>query len=49
MDPYEATEVVYSRIQRVELENVSKIIGYFLVEDHGDIEKGLLAHFKSML
>lgn len=36
MDFSESTKVVYNRIQRVEPENVSKIIGYLLLQDHGE-------------
>lgn len=43
MDVYEATRIVYSRIHSVEPENVSKIIGYLLVQDHGDREMIRLA------
>lgn len=43
MDFYEATRIVFSRIQSVEPENVSKIIGYLLVQDHGDREMIRLA------
>ncbi|KAK8688704.1 hypothetical protein V6N13_087448 [Hibiscus sabdariffa] len=36
MDFSESTKVVYNRIQQLEPENVSKIIGYLLLQDHGD-------------
>lgn len=36
MDFTESTKIVYSRIQKLEPENVSKIIGYLLLQDHGD-------------
>ncbi|XWS36693.1 hypothetical protein CRYUN_Cryun20dG0107400 [Craigia yunnanensis] len=36
MDFTESTKVVYNRIQQLEPENVSKIIGYLLLQDHGD-------------
>ncbi|KAJ8554501.1 hypothetical protein K7X08_025179 [Anisodus acutangulus] len=36
MDFSESTKVVYSRIQKLEPENVSKIIGYLLLQDHGE-------------
>ncbi|XP_031490769.1 zinc finger CCCH domain-containing protein 18-like isoform X2 [Nymphaea colorata] len=43
MDVYEATRIVYSRIQKLEPENVSKIVGYLLLQDHGDREMIRLA------
>ncbi|XP_059449512.1 zinc finger CCCH domain-containing protein 22-like [Corylus avellana] len=43
MDFSESTKVVYNRIQRVEPENVSKIIGYLLLQDHGEREMIRLA------
>ncbi|CAN0927184.1 Zinc finger CCCH domain-containing protein 18 [Linum grandiflorum] len=36
MDFTESTKVVYNRIQKVDPENVSKIIGYLLLHDHGE-------------
>ncbi|XVF81462.1 hypothetical protein PTKIN_Ptkin15bG0157300 [Pterospermum kingtungense] len=36
MDFTESTKVVYNRILQLEPENVSKIIGYLLLQDHGD-------------
>ncbi|CAN1223005.1 Zinc finger CCCH domain-containing protein 18 [Linum perenne] len=36
MDFTESTKIVYSRIQQVDPENVSKIIGYLLLHDHGE-------------
>ncbi|XVF31896.1 hypothetical protein REPUB_Repub17cG0034100 [Reevesia pubescens] len=36
MDFSESTKVVYNRIQQLEPENISKIIGYLLLQDHGD-------------
>ncbi|XWS75876.1 hypothetical protein CRYUN_Cryun01aG0129400 [Craigia yunnanensis] len=36
MDFTESTKVVYNRIHQLEPENVSKIIGYLLLQDHGD-------------
>ncbi|KAK8694250.1 hypothetical protein V6N13_071804 [Hibiscus sabdariffa] len=36
MDFSESTQVVYNRIQQLEPENVSKIMGYLLLQDHGD-------------
>ncbi|KAK2995648.1 hypothetical protein RJ640_013605 [Escallonia rubra] len=38
MDFSESTKVVYNRIQKLEPENVSKIIGYLLLQDHGERE-----------
>uniref|UniRef100_A0A2P2JL63 Zinc finger CCCH domain-containing protein 18 isoform X4 n=1 Tax=Rhizophora mucronata TaxID=61149 RepID=A0A2P2JL63_RHIMU len=43
MDFTESTKVVYNRIQRIEPENVSKIIGYLLLQDHGEREMIRLA------
>eukprot|EP00252_Welwitschia_mirabilis_P025230 TRINITY_DN7795_c0_g1_i1.p1 TRINITY_DN7795_c0_g1~~TRINITY_DN7795_c0_g1_i1.p1 ORF type:complete len:674 (-),score=122.37 TRINITY_DN7795_c0_g1_i1:793-2814(-) len=43
MDVYEASRVVFSRIQRLEPENVSKIMGYLLLQDNGDQEMIRLA------
>lgn len=43
MDAYEATRIVFSRIQSLEPENVSKIIGYLLLQDHGEQEMIRLA------
>ncbi|KAL7216408.1 hypothetical protein ACSBR1_028364 [Camellia fascicularis] len=36
MDLPESTKVVYDRIQKLEPENASKILGYLLIQDHGD-------------
>ncbi|KAJ4730202.1 zinc finger CCCH domain-containing protein 18 [Melia azedarach] len=36
MDFTESTKAVYNRIQKLEPENVSKIIGYLLLQDHGE-------------
>lgn len=36
MDFSESTKVVYNRIHKLEPENVSKIIGYLLLQDHGE-------------
>ncbi|XP_024032095.1 zinc finger CCCH domain-containing protein 18 isoform X2 [Morus notabilis] len=36
MDFSESTKIVYNRIQKLEPENVSKIIGYLLLQDHGE-------------
>ncbi|GAV78368.1 OST-HTH domain-containing protein/RRM_6 domain-containing protein [Cephalotus follicularis] len=43
MDFSESTKVVYNRIQKLEPENVSKIIGYLLLQDHGEREMIRLA------
>ncbi|KAK6918750.1 RNA recognition motif domain [Dillenia turbinata] len=43
MDFSDSTKVVYNRIQKLEPENVSKIIGYLLLQDHGDREMIRLA------
>uniref|UniRef100_A0A5B7A079 Zinc finger CCCH domain-containing protein 18 n=2 Tax=Davidia involucrata TaxID=16924 RepID=A0A5B7A079_DAVIN len=43
MDFSESTKVVYNRIQKLEPENVSKIIGYLLLQDHGEREMLRLA------
>lgn len=43
MDFSESTKVVYDRIQKIEPENVSKIIGYLLLQDHGEREMIRLA------
>ncbi|XP_057832171.2 zinc finger CCCH domain-containing protein 18 isoform X1 [Cryptomeria japonica] len=43
MDIYEATRIVFSKIQSVDPENVSKIIGYLLLQDNGDREMIRLA------
>ncbi|KAI3695379.1 hypothetical protein L1987_78376 [Smallanthus sonchifolius] len=43
MDFSESTKVVYDRIQKTEPENVSKIIGYLLLQDHGEREMIRLA------
>ncbi|KAF5748734.1 putative Zinc finger family protein / RNA recognition motif-containing protein [Tripterygium wilfordii] len=43
MDSYEATRKVFSRIQSLDPENVSKIIGYLLLQDHGEKEMIRLA------
>eukprot|EP01018_Ginkgo_biloba_P008999 Gb_39136 [translate_table: standard] len=43
MDAYEATRIVFSRIQGLEPENVYKIMGYILLQDHGDQEMIRLA------
>lgn len=43
MDSYEATRMVFSRIQNLDPENASKIIGYLLIQDHGEKEMIRLA------
>ncbi|KAH9617189.1 hypothetical protein KSS87_001798 [Heliosperma pusillum] len=43
MDPYEATKVVFSRIQSLDPENASKIMGLLLIQDHGEKEMIRLA------
>ncbi|KAK9049344.1 hypothetical protein SSX86_031687 [Deinandra increscens subsp. villosa] len=43
MDFSESTKVVYDRVQEIEPENVSKIIGYLLLQDHGEREMIRLA------
>ncbi|KAA8520193.1 hypothetical protein F0562_014449 [Nyssa sinensis] len=43
MDAYEATKIVFSRIQNLDPENASKIIGRLLIQDHGDKEMIRLA------
>ncbi|XP_021771131.1 zinc finger CCCH domain-containing protein 53-like isoform X1 [Chenopodium quinoa] len=43
MDPYEATKVVFSRVQSLDPENASKIMGLLLIQDHGEKEMIRLA------
>uniref|UniRef100_F6GWB3 Zinc finger CCCH domain-containing protein 53 n=1 Tax=Vitis vinifera TaxID=29760 RepID=F6GWB3_VITVI len=44
MDSYEATRIVFSRIQALDPENASKIMGYILlIQDHGEKEMIRLA------
>ncbi|XP_059429782.1 zinc finger CCCH domain-containing protein 22-like isoform X3 [Corylus avellana] len=43
MDSYEATKVVFSRIQTLDPENASKIMGYLLLQDQGEKEMIRLA------
>lgn len=43
MDSYEATRIVYSRIQSLDPENASKIMGLLLIQDHGEKEMIRLA------
>ncbi|KAK3025259.1 hypothetical protein RJ639_044501, partial [Escallonia herrerae] len=43
MDAYEATRTVFSRIQNLDPENASKIMGLLLIQDHGEKEMIRLA------
>jgi Zinc finger C-x8-C-x5-C-x3-H type (and similar) len=43
MDAYEATRVLFSRIQALDPENASKIMGLLLIQDHGEKEMIRLA------
>ncbi|PRQ33056.1 putative transcription factor C3H family [Rosa chinensis] len=43
MDSYEATRIVFSRIQSLDSENASKIMGYLLIQDQGEKEMIRLA------
>ncbi|XP_071736709.1 zinc finger CCCH domain-containing protein 18-like [Rutidosis leptorrhynchoides] len=43
MDFSESTKIVYDRIQKLEPEKVSKIIGYLMLQDHGEKEMIRLA------
>ncbi|XP_068661580.1 zinc finger CCCH domain-containing protein 53-like isoform X2 [Aristolochia californica] len=43
MDAYEATRIVFSRIQSLDPENAPKIMGLLLIQDHGDKEMIRLA------
>ncbi|OIT22236.1 PREDICTED: zinc finger CCCH domain-containing protein 53-like isoform X2 [Nicotiana attenuata] len=43
MDAYEATKIVYQRIQNLDPENASKIMGILLIQDHGEKEMIRLA------
>ncbi|KAL8255833.1 hypothetical protein R6Q59_030900 [Mikania micrantha] len=43
MDTVEATKMVMSRIQKIDPENASKIMGYILIQDQGDNEMIRLA------
>ncbi|KAL9247740.1 hypothetical protein vseg_021141 [Gypsophila vaccaria] len=43
MDAYEATKVVFSRVQSLDPENASKIMGLLLIQDHGEKEMIRLA------
>ncbi|XP_023744579.1 zinc finger CCCH domain-containing protein 18 isoform X1 [Lactuca sativa] len=44
MDFSESTKIVYDRIQKIDPENVSKIVGYLLLQDHGEREMIRLAY-----
>ncbi|CAL0335166.1 unnamed protein product [Lupinus luteus] len=43
MDGYEATKIVFSRIQNLDPEHASKIMGLLLIQDHGEKEMIRLA------
>ncbi|XP_075510990.1 zinc finger CCCH domain-containing protein 23-like [Primulina tabacum] len=43
MEPYEATKIVFQRIQSLDPENASKIMGVLLIQDHGEKEMIRLA------
>ncbi|XP_062189370.1 zinc finger CCCH domain-containing protein 53-like isoform X2 [Phragmites australis] len=43
MDAYEATKVVFSRIQALDPDHAAKIMGFLLIQDHGDKEMIRLA------
>lgn len=43
MDDYEATRIVFSRVQNLDPENASKIMGLILLQDHGEKEMIRLA------
>ncbi|XP_022990617.1 zinc finger CCCH domain-containing protein 46-like [Cucurbita maxima] len=43
MDDYEATRIVFSRVQNLDPENASKIMGLLLLQDHGEKEMIRLA------
>ncbi|KAJ7541294.1 hypothetical protein O6H91_10G052800 [Diphasiastrum complanatum] len=49
MEPYEATRIVYSRVQSMDPENVSKIMGCFLLQDNGEEEMFRLARGSDLL
>ncbi|GAA0172792.1 hypothetical protein Leryth_009619 [Lithospermum erythrorhizon] len=44
MDTYDATKIILTRIQSLDPENASKIMGYILIQDLGDKELIRLAH-----
>nr|CAB3459002.1 unnamed protein product [Digitaria exilis] len=43
MDTYEATKVVFSRIQALDPDHAAKIMGFLLIQDHGEKEMIRLA------
>ncbi|KAK6120824.1 hypothetical protein DH2020_045429 [Rehmannia glutinosa] len=43
MDAYEATKIVFQRIQNLDPQNASKIMGVLLIQDHGEKEMIRLA------
>ncbi|GER43596.1 RNA-binding (RRM/RBD/RNP motifs) family protein [Striga asiatica] len=43
MDAYEATKIVFQRIQNLDPHNASKIMGFLLIQDHGEKEMIRLA------
>lgn len=43
MDAYEATKIVFERIQNLDPQNASKIMGFLLIQDHGEKEMIRLA------
>ncbi|KAK8461104.1 hypothetical protein SEVIR_2G447900v4 [Setaria viridis] len=43
MDAYEATKVVFSRIQALDPDHAAKIMGFLLIQDHGEKEMIRLA------
>ncbi|KAJ1292460.1 hypothetical protein BS78_02G393000 [Paspalum vaginatum] len=43
MDAYEATKLVFSRIQALDPDHAAKIMGFLLIQDHGDKEMIRLA------
>ncbi|XP_051181349.1 zinc finger CCCH domain-containing protein 22 isoform X1 [Lolium perenne] len=49
MDAYEATKVVFSRIQALDPDHAAKIMGFLLVQDHGEKEMIRLAFGPELL
>ncbi|VAH42090.1 unnamed protein product [Triticum turgidum subsp. durum] len=45
MDAYEATKVVFARIQGLDPDHAAKIMGLLLIQDHGEKEMIRLAGF----
>jgi len=43
MDAYEATKVVFSRIQALDPDHAAKIMGFLFIQDHGEKEMIRLA------